>query len=81
MKKLITVLCLAMFLCACGSDKVINGKNYQQYGLIDKDEVRDNNIKYEVNIGNVVWGVVLFETVVVPIALFGWYLYSPVGAK
>ena len=69
-----------MFI-ACGSDKTINGKYYETYGLINKDEVKDLNIEYKLITGNIVWGIILIETVIVPLYFFGWSLWEPIKSK
>ena len=81
MKKLLLALTLAFVITGCAHDKVIDGKNYEPYGLIDEPTMKCDSIQYKVVTGNVVWGVFLFETVVVPIWLFGYDLYEPVEKK
>ena len=80
-------------MVSCGSDKrmsrkvIKNGEKkteyfyFQQYGIFDANELKHPDVKYEVVIGNVVWGVLLFSTVIVPVLVFGWYLYEPVEWK
>ena len=92
MKKVISVLCVACMLAliSCGDDKDILVKNkdgkmknktFQQYGLFDQDELKDPRVQYKVIPGNVVWAVILSETVIVPIILIGWYLWEPKCGK
>jgi len=78
---LISILALILMTSGCANEKEIGKYTYQPYGLFDEDEKRNNNIEYEVSIGNVIWGVLLVETIVAPIVIFGWYLYEPVGKK
>jgi len=75
----IVVMCLSMV--ACGSSKVIDGVTYETYGLFNKNEEKDDNIKYKTIIGNVVWGIILFETIVAPVYFFGFSLYEPIEKK
>lgn len=81
MKKLILALLAATMMSACANEKDIDGKHYETYGLLNKDEVRDPNIKYRLVKGNVFWGIALSETIAAPIYFFGFSLYEPVGKK
>jgi len=82
MKRLICLLCaIALLICACGDTKVINGTEYDTYGLLNSDSKKNSNIEYEVIWGNIVWGIVLFETIVAPVYFFGFSLFEPVGPK
>lgn len=47
------------------------------YGLFSKDE-KNENIRYELSIGNIIWSILLIEIIFVPVILVGWYLYEPV---
>lgn len=76
-KFLVIILILSM-ITACGDSKVIDGKQYETYGIINRDEVRNPKIKYQLITGNVVWGIILFETVVAPIYFFGFSIYEPI---
>ena len=77
--KLIIILLILLIIVACGNSKVIDSVEYETYGLINRDEIRNSNIKYEVIIGNVVWGIILCETIVAPVYFFGFSLHEPVG--
>jgi hypothetical protein len=61
-----------------GEGETIKTYKFQQYGLFDTEK-RNPKVHYKVVVGNVIWSVILFETVAVPIILIGWYLYEPVG--
>jgi hypothetical protein len=65
-------------IIACGDSKVIDGVKYETYGFINKDEIKDPKIKYQVITGNVVWGIILCETIVAPVYFFGFSLHEPV---
>ena len=82
MKKLI-VLCLMLsfLLAGCGSSKVIDGKEYGTYGLLNESKMKNDNVEYRMVIGNAIWGVFLCETIVAPVYFFGFSLYEPVGKK
>lgn len=85
MKKLFLLFMCVLFLTSCADDKYICLKENNQecytfktYGVLNINDKNDL-INYNISWGNVFWGVVLIETIVVPIILFGWYLYEPVG--
>ena len=73
----------------CASSKNIEVKNpnngalekveFQPYGLFNKDDMENPMIKYKIVVGNVVWSILLCETIIAPIVLCGYYLYEPVG--
>jgi len=73
----------------CGDDKYVcynvDGKaechTFEQFGLFDAGKLENPNVEYDAVVGNVVWAVLLCETIVVPIVVVGWYLYEPVGPK
>ena len=82
MKRVMSIILIAVFLLTvsgCGSNKVINGVEYETYGLFNKDDVRKEGVRYQLIMGNVVWGIVLCETIVAPVYFFGFSLYEPVG--
>ena len=84
MKKIISIvliLCMAVIFSGCGDSKYIKGIEYDTYGLFNKEDMRNENIEYRLVIGNVVWAIILIETVVAPIYFIGFSLYEPVGAK
>jgi len=72
------IITFCLFTVGCGSDKVINGKLYETYGLINRDNVKSSNVKYKVIVGNVIWGILLCETIIAPIYFFGFSIQEPV---
>jgi hypothetical protein len=78
---LILIIIITFTFIACGTNKTINGKKYETYGLINQEEVKDPAIKYNLIVGNIVWSVILCETVIVPLYFFGWSLWEPIKAK
>lgn len=87
MKKIVIGLMLVcLLLVSCGSNKVINGKEIETFGLIGSAlndpsiaTIKEPGIKYQVIWGNVIWGVILFETIVAPIYFYGFSMFEPVG--
>ena len=76
---------ISVFLGSCADSKTmeIGGKAVvvEPYGWMNEAEMKNDSVVYRVNTGNVVWSVVSFETVVIPIILTGNYLYEPVRKK
>ena len=79
MKKIIAIALMAITLTGCGNSAKIDGKRYATYGLLNKDDNRNEKIEYRLITGNVIWAVVLCETIVAPIYFIGFSLYEPVG--
>jgi hypothetical protein len=81
----IAISCAVIALCgalaACAQPKVIDGKEYQPYGLFTSDTYKDQAIRYEVVWGNVVWSILLSETLIVPVYFFGFSLFQPIDKK
>jgi len=78
MRKILITLICAVLLSSCGSSMVVDGTEYETRGLLTYEE-RPKEIRYEPIIGNVIWGVILIETVIAPIYFFGFSMYEPVG--
>lgn len=79
MKKVMALMLMCLFLVSCASPQVINGKRYEPYepyGLFNEDDVKKDNIKYEVSMGSVIVGVIFSETLIVPLYVFGWDLFE-----
>lgn len=78
MKKINLLFVVLILLVACSDTKTINGVKYDTYGLINQDDKKNKTIQYKVCWGNVVWGVILIETVIAPIYFFGFDMFEPV---
>jgi hypothetical protein len=65
----------------CGNSKVIDNKTYGTYGLLNEETKKNPNIKYRMIVGNVIWSIILCETIVFPIYFVGFSLYEPVEKK
>jgi hypothetical protein len=74
---------MTMTSCSQNKDLKLNGKThtFESYGWANYNEVKNDSVLYEASVGNIVWSVILSETVIVPIWLTGWDLYSPVRVK
>lgn len=89
MKKFIVLLGLVLVLFgSCAQSKVLTvnvddvptSATFKPIGWATLSD-RNPDVKYKVSIGNVVWSVLLCETLVVPVVLTGWYLLEPDYAK
>lgn len=89
MKKSIRVFAftiMAFGLSSCADDLVYTNKDGKQvvaepYGWANAERCHDRNVYYEPSIGNVVWSVILVETLVMPIYFTGWSIMIPVEPK
>lgn len=79
MKKLFVLFLITFLLNACADNKVFDGKEYETYGLINKDEIKKPCVQYKLSTGNLVWGIILVETILMPIYFFGFSLWEPVA--
>ena len=80
MKKMCIVCLSILFLFSCAEDKQICGKTYEPKGMFTQDE-KDENVFYKISAGNVIWGIILIETVVAPVYFWGFSIYQPVELK
>lgn len=78
---IVLVLAILPLCIGCGDTKEIDGYIYDTYGLINKEESRNENIQYRLIIGNVVWSCILVETIIAPIYFLGFSIYEPIGKK
>lgn len=82
MKKAIAfVIAASMALASCGRPQTFNGKDYPTYGLFNEAGSHSNNICYTTSIGNIVWSILLIETVIFPVYFIGFSLYNPSRLK
>lgn len=84
--KIFTVFTVLIFSCmvfisGCGTTRVIDGVEYDTYGLVNKHDIKDPDIEYRIIPGNVIWGAVLFKTYAAPLYFYGFSLFEPVGKK
>jgi len=76
-----------MSLVGCGKSMVIGGVERKPVGIASKyvpenlfGTTYSDSVKYEVCVGNVIWGIILCETIVVPIIVFGFSMFNPVSS-
>jgi hypothetical protein len=80
----VALMMVCVSLVSCGQSKTIGGIEYKPIGVASKIVPKNlttysDSIRYEVCVGNVMWGVVLCETVIAPIYFFGFSMFNPVG--
>lgn len=80
MKKLVAALVIVGSLAGCADTAVVNGKHADTFGYLSLQKQRPD-VCYKVSWGNVIWGALLFETIVAPVYFFGFSMYEPVGPK
>lgn len=78
---IILVLILMLSLVSCGNSKIIDGKEYNTYGLLNAENERNPSIMYKPVWGNIIWGSLLFGSVVAPVYFFGFSMFEPVSKK
>lgn len=81
MKRILISILLASVLSACGSPIDYNGKHYPTVGVVNSVDKQSEKMCYEVSVGNVIWSIILIETIVAPIYFVGWSLWNPIGPK
>ena len=81
MKKLIPCLLVIFLFTSCADSKTIDGKEYRPYGLLNSDLYKNDSIQYHVSGWALFSGIIWIETVVVPVYVFGYNLWEPVGKK
>lgn len=77
----ILVLFIALSCSGCAESKYIDGKNYQPYGLVNENEIKDDSIIYTVPPGGIILSVIFIETIIAPVYVIGWDLYEPVRKR
>ena len=79
---LLSILIIGVLVSGgCSDTKVIDGIEYDTYGILYVEDKKNPDIEYKVCWGNVVLGIILVETIIAPIYFFGFDMYEPVGKK
>lgn len=81
MKKFIALFAAVAMLSACGRPIEYNGREYPTHGVFNEDSSKSEDMCYKISVGNVVWSVILIETIIMPIYFVGFSLWNPVGPK
>ncbi len=69
-----------LLLTACGKPLAVEKTIYPTYGLLNEGTKKSKNVCYELS-GNVIWSLILIETVVAPIYFIGWDIFNPIRLK
>ena len=74
------ILVMSFGSCTDDVEFVIDGKTVvaESYGLANKDSKMIEGVVYEVSLGNVVWSILLSETIIAPVYFVGWDIMQPV---
>lgn len=79
MKKFVLYALVLAMLSGCGEPINIDGKTYPTYGFLNQVTSKSDDMCYEVSIGNVVWSILLIETIIMPVYFVGFSIFNPVG--
>ena len=88
MKKIFSILAVAILSLAlfssCADSKTFkkaDGTEFiaNPYGWMDKSDEKIEGVQYELCAGNIVWSIVLGETIVAPVLFTGLALWEPVS--
>jgi hypothetical protein len=80
MKKMIASLMIALTLAGCSQTINDPTRAYEPYGLLN-EEKRNENVCYETNVGDVILGIILVETIIAPVYIFGFDVKEPKRMK
>lgn len=87
LKSVVALVTAISMLAACGrpltttspaTNKVVT---YPTYGLLNEDANKSDNMCYSISAGNVIWSVLLIETVIAPVYFIGFSLFNPTHPK
>lgn len=85
MKKVFLVLSLIVGLSSCADEKTFTIDNkqvtVQPYGWANYETKQNDSIIYEPVFGNIVWSIILVETIVAPVYFTGWAVMEPVEKR
>ena len=65
----------------CDNDGICEIYTFDTYGFINSGDKKNDNVEYRLIVGNVVWSIILVETVIAPFYFWGFSIYEPVGIK
>lgn len=80
-RTIVAAVAASLIVAGCGTPLDVGDKTYPTYGLFNQHSSRSDKVCYETSVGNVIWGVLLVETLIAPIYFFGFSLYNPVRLK
>lgn len=74
------IVAASVALSGCTYDRTIDGVTYEPYGLLSPTK-ESPDIVYELDWSNIVIACIFAETVIVPLYVFGFAIWQPVGKK
>ena len=81
-KSLLAILiAISLVLSGCGQSLTTSTKTYPTYGFFNKSTDKSKDVCYKISVGNVVWSIILVETIIAPIYFIGFDLFNPVRMK
>lgn len=85
MRAIAVVAILSVLLLGCGKPQYLGQgaekKFYPTHGLANEPSNKSRHVCYEISLGNVIWSIILIETIVFPIYFVGWSIWNPVRLK
>lgn len=82
MKKILACLVgFSLMLSGCGTSIKTDHITYETYGLLNSEKFKHDDMCYSASVGSVILGVLLIETVVAPIYIFGFDVMEPTHIK
>jgi len=87
MKKLLLILSvITLLLSSCAKSKEFHISDTETiyaepYGWGNYQTTQIDTVVYDVNVGNVIWSVILLETIIAPVYFTGWSIMEPVRLK
>lgn len=80
--KIISILLVfALLFAGCAQTKLINGVQYEPYGVINSKKNKKEGIDYDLIESNIILSIIFCETLVVPFVLIGFKLFQAVKLK
>jgi len=84
MKRIVCISVAVAILSGCGEPLTVSSparKTYPTYGFLNENTERSKDVCYRLSVGNLLWSIVLFETVLAPVYFIGFSLWNPVRVK
>lgn len=75
------MLVVSLLFAGCAQTKLINGVEYEPYGIVNSDENKKEGIEYQKKKSSIILSILFCETLVVPFVLIGFKLFEPVKLK
>lgn len=75
---IILIVIISFSVLSCGKPIVLEpGELANPYGVFSKED-KNESATYKMSTGNIIWSILLVETIVAPIILIGWKLWVPI---